>query len=233
MKLHRFYIGDRHERSTQDFGKQRMWTNDKILMHQWQKVLRFRIGEKVSLFDDNAEFIYTITGFSKNEVSLEKVTEEKRQLPKRQFLLAWSLIRKDNNDLVLQKGTELGVTHFVPMLAERCERTGFDLERATKIVIEAAEQCGRGDIPIIEDAMTPEECIKRFQNHYSLYAASMDGDQYSPDQSMPSGVLIGPEGGWTENEIGLFKKQNIAIIKISDHVLRAETAAIVAAHALQ
>lgn len=233
MKLHRFYIGARQERSIQNFGQQKMWIDDKTLMHQWQKVLRFRIGEKVSLFNDTVEFIYSIVEYKKDEMMLEKVTEEKRKLPGKQLLLAWSLIRKDNNDLVLQKGTELGVTHFVPLHAERSERTGFDLSRANKIVIEAAEQCGRADIPIVEDVLSPEEAIVRFNNHYKLYIANMDGQLFTPEKDKPVGILIGPEGGWSEKELERFNNLGIDVIKISGNTLRAETAAIIAAHTLQ
>jgi 16S rRNA (uracil1498-N3)-methyltransferase len=233
MKLHRFYVGARTDRSVQCFGEQRMWTDDKVLLHQWQNVLRFRVGEKVSIFDDTAEFIYEITEFSKKEIALKKITEVERKLPRNQVLLAWSLIKKNNNDLVLQKCTELGVTHFVPLGAERSERTGLNIDRATKIVIEAAEQCGRADIPIIEDTLSPKECIERFKDHYELYVTNMDGQSYQPNRDKPVGILVGPEGGWSEGEAELFNSQKVAVIKISDHTLRAETAAIVAAHALQ
>lgn len=210
-----------------------MWLQDKGLMHQWEKVLRFRVGENVGLFDDTAEFIYSIQEFKSGEIELEKVTEERHKKPNKQLLLAWSMIKKDNNDLVLQKGTELGVTHFVPLLAEHSEKTGFDETRALRIVIEAAEQCGRGDIPIIEEMLSPEECVGRFSNHYKLYIADKESSSDTAASDKPNGVLIGPEGGWSEKELSYFKQENTAHLNLGDLTLRAETAAIVAVHKLQ
>ncbi len=233
MRIHRFYIGEKSSREIQKYGDQKMWLQDKTLMHQWSKVLKFRVGENVALFDDSTEFIYSIIQFKPDEIVLEKVTEEKRKIPNKQLLLAWSMIKKDNNDLVLQKGTELGVTHFVPLLAERSEKTGFDEVRAHKIVIEAAEQCGRSDIPVIEELLSPEECVGRFNNHYELYVAERDSTKINTVSKKPKGVLIGPEGGWSEKELAYFKQENTLGINLSDLTLRAETAAIVAVHALQ
>lgn len=209
-----------------------MWMQDAELRHQWERVLRLRAGDKVSLFDDEHEFIYSISHIKPDEIVLEKVTEE---IPRnsKQFLLAWSLIKKDNNDIVLQKATELGVTHFVPLLASRSEKTGFDETRATKIVIEAAEQCGRSDIPIIDDLMRPEECIQKFSEHYELYIADQNSSGSNIASDKPKGVLVGPEGGWSEEESTYFSKRGLNHIKLGDNTLRAETAAIIAVHALQ
>ena len=232
-KIHRFYLGNISVQEVQKFGEQRMWLQDRELMHQWQNVLRLRVGENVGLFNDKSEYIYSIVEHKQGEIELEKVTEEKRRVPNKQLLLAWSMIKKDNNDLVLQKGTELGVTHFVPLLAERSEKTGFDETRALRIVIEAAEQCGRGDIPIIEEMLSPEECVGRFSDHYTLFVADREGADAKQDNKKPSGVLIGPEGGWSEKELAYFKEQNVAGLNLGDLTLRAETAAIVAVYALQ
>jgi len=233
MRVHRFYIDKETSREVQKFGEQRMWLQDKALMHQWSKVLKFRVGENVGLFNDEVEYIYSITEFAADEISLERVTESARKLPNKQLLLAWSMIKKDNNDIVLQKGTELGVTHFVPLLAERSEKTGFDEARALRIVIEAAEQCGRSDIPIIEEMLSPEECVGRFSKHYELYIADKEGQPSNCSDDKPCGVLIGPEGGWSEKELAYFKQENVLGIKLGDLTLRSETAAIVAVHALQ
>lgn len=232
-KIHRFYLGEKSGREVQKFGEQRMWLQDEALMHQWQRVLRFRVGENVGLFNESAEYIYSIVEFKPDEITLERVTEEKRKVPNKQLLLAWSMIKKDNNDLVLQKGTELGVTHFVPLLAEHSEKTGFDETRALRIVIEAAEQCGRGDIPIIEEMLSPEECIGRFSKHYTLYIADKESSITNSDTGKPSGVLIGPEGGWSQKELTYFKQENTRGLNLGDLTLRAETAAIVAVHKLQ
>lgn len=228
MKIHRFYLGKKTSREIQKFGEQRMWLQDKALMHQWSKVLKFRVGENVGLFNDETEYIYSIVEFAEDEITLERVAESMRKTPNKQLLLAWSMIKKDNNDFVLQKGTELGVTHFVPLLAERSEKTGFDETRALRIVIEAVEQCGRSDIPKIEEMLSPEECVGRFFKHYELYIADKEGQKTNHSDDKPCGVLIGPEGGWSEKELAYFKQENMSGINLGDMTLRAETAAIVA-----
>lgn len=171
MKLHRFYIGSRLNRNIQHFGDERMWVQDEQLRHQWERVLKFHVGEDVGLFDDDREFIYKISDIKPDEISLEKVTETHPKKPDKEILLAWSLLKKDNNDLVLQKATELGAKRLVPIIAERSEKTGFDEKRATRIVIEASEQCGRADIPEIDEPMSTVDCIGKYGHHYIFFAA--------------------------------------------------------------
>src|SRR5690606_20204102 len=95
--------------------------------------------------------LYKIVQVEKDGVKLELVTEFERKLPERHIYLFFSLLKKDKNEWVLQKCTELGVRNFVPIVADRSEKTGFNLERSEKIVIEAAEQCGRSDIPDVRE----------------------------------------------------------------------------------
>jgi 16S rRNA (uracil1498-N3)-methyltransferase len=139
---------------------------------------------------------------------------------------------------VLQKGTELGVRHFVPLLCDRTEKTGFDEDRAKKIVIEATEQCGRSDIPRIREPITPEKAIEELQEKAELYIA----EQGSPIEVRniknetgkdSIGVLIGPEGGWTEEEKQLFTDKSLKHLALSEFTLRAETACVTAAALLQ
>lgn len=232
MKIHRFYIGNKAPREIQRFGESEAWLEDKTLRHQWEKVLRFRVGEVVGLFNDEKEFLYRITAFASNEIALEKLTEEIPKKSSKKVLLGWSLLKRDNNDIILQKAVELGVTHLVPLLAQRSEKTGFDAERALKIVIEATEQCGRIDIPLIDEPLTPDACIKRYSDHYELYIADQGADDVNHEAGKPVGVLIGPEGGWSEGELEEFKNLGLKHLHLNDFTLRAETAAIVAASKL-
>src|SRR5690606_3786410 len=123
--------------------------------------------------------------------------------------LLWSMLKKDKNDWVLQKCTELGVSHFIPLLAERSEKTGFNLERAEKIVIEAAEQCGRSDIPRIREPMLVETALKELAGMVELYICEQDGVENAGVSGVSIGVLIGPEGGWSDNEKSLFVENKL------------------------
>ncbi|HUP26055.1 MAG TPA: RsmE family RNA methyltransferase, partial [Candidatus Limnocylindrales bacterium] len=136
--------------------------------------------------------------------------------------------KKDKNDWVLQKCTELGVSHFIPLLADRSEKTGFNSERASKIVIEAAEQCGRGDIPAIREPMTVQTALTDYGDKTHLYICEQDGADSLEMGQESAGVLIGPEGGWSDSEKQLFQQSGINHLNLHDFTLRAETACITA-----
>lgn len=219
MKIHRFYTPDidlDHD----------LWLKTPELLHQWNKVLRFRAGQQVVLFDGvEQDRLYEIASLTSSEAELKYITDYKRQLPKKDVYLFWSLLKKDKNDWVLQKCTELGVSHFVPLLADRSEKTGFNTERAQKIVIEAAEQCGRSNIPGIREPIKVETALKQFTGKFPLLVCEQGTSESSGDFK-EFGVLLGPEGGWTEQEKEHFKAFNCQTIRIHDFTLRAETAAV-------
>lgn len=227
MRAHRFYTGAELEL------KQDFWLHDEAMLWQWNKVLRFRAGQEVILFDGHqTERLYKVVEISKIEAHLQMITQLERQLPRRHVYLFWSLLKKDNNDLVLQKCTELGVSNFVPVLTERSIRTGFNIDRAHKIVIEASEQCGRGTIPHIREPLTLETALHEYKNKIPLYICDQTGmtnDKWHMKNDKPIGLLVGPEGGWSDNELNVFKTHDLPHLAISDHTLRAETAAIAAA----
>jgi 16S rRNA (uracil1498-N3)-methyltransferase len=205
---------------------------DANLFHQWKNVLRFELDRELSLFNSNREeSLYKILQFGDNAVHIEKMTDIEPKLPKKDIYLCFSLLKKDKNTLVLQKATELGVRHFIPLLCDRTEKTGFDIERAIKIVIEASEQCGRADIPRVREPITPQKLIEELTGKVDLFVAEQGSTHQSPISNLQSGslaILIGPEGGWSDNEKQLFEDNNIKHLALSDFTLRAETACIAA-----
>ena len=225
MRLHRFYAGGLHTKWGKVELEKSFWVHDDRLLNQWLRVLRYRVGDELVLFDDEVERLYKITKIeTPDSVHLELVTEMDRELPKKHVYLLWSLLKKDKNDWVLQKATELGVRNFVPIVADRSEKTGVDIDRAHKILIEAAEQCGRADIPEIREPITVEEAISEYADLPLFICEQAEGE---PDLSLEkAGVLIGPEGGWSDHERELFKNADLAHINIAQFTLRAETAAV-------
>lgn len=226
MRIHRFYTPDTELK--QDF-----WLHNKEILHQWNKVLRFRPNQQVVLFDGvSADRLYEITELSQTEAHLKLKTELERKTPKRHVYLFWSLLKSDKNDLVLQKCTELGVANFVPLVSKRSVRKDFNRERAERIVIEAAEQCGRSDIPKVRDPVKLETALDEYKNKIRLVFCDEKGedDVHSIEkEEAPIGVLVGPEGGWSEEEIKLFRSKGLDHLALHELTLRAETAAIVAA----
>lgn len=226
MRLHRFYISPETVELEHTF-----WLKDERLRHQWQKVLRFSVGDEVVLFDGvRLERLYRIDRIEPDAIKLDLVTDFERTLPPRHVYLFFSLLKKDKNEWVLQKATELGVRNFVPVLAQRSEKTGFDIERAEKIVIEAAEQCGRSDIPDVREPLSIDTALQEYTEKLTLLVA--DGSlEAATDLSSekPLGVFIGPEGGWTEAELELFERYKLGHLHLGALTLRAETAAVAAA----
>jgi len=231
--MHRFYTGETKDR----FGgldlTHDMWINDLQLANQILRVLRMRTGEELVLFDgEGLEILYKITEVEPTAVHLQKITDLVIKNPKRKILLAWSLLKKDKNDWVLQKCTELGVTHFFPIITERTEKTGFDVERSHKIVVEAVEQCGRHALPQISEPQSLKGVVGQHRDHMQVCVADMAGELFEDNGDEEVLVLIGPEGGWSEQERAYFAEENIARVNISDFTLRAETACISAVQML-
>lgn len=229
MKLHRFFAGRLHDKYGQIELRQHVWINDPELFNQWSRVLRYQVGDELVLFNGEGEDrLYKIHKIEEMSVGLDLVTELEPVYPKREVYLFWSLLKKDKNEWVLQKCTELGVSHFVPLLSERTEKTGFDEERALKIVTEAAEQCGRSDIPRVREPLSLQTVIDEFKDKIKLYYAEQhEGQTDIGDTSEPYGVFVGPEGGWTDEEKS-FLESNCTKLNIAQFTLRAETAAVAA-----
>lgn len=229
MRVHRFFAEQKFEA-----GKPAEINNSR-LTKQWFKVLRFRPGSQLILFDGAGwEALYEITYASQSTYKLEFIKKLKPVMPRRQSYLFWSLLKRTNNELVLQKCTEIGVTHFVPLIASRTQKTGFSEERAKKIVIEASEQCGRGDTPEIYEPMELSRAIIEFSKKVKLYTADKSGvavlekHELRPN-SLGVGVMIGPEGGWSDEEKKTFRTNKLETMQLGNLTLRAETACVVAA----
>ena len=228
MKIHRFYLPDTEL-------NQELWLKEPQLLHQWTKVLRFRPPQEVILFDGvEKDRLYKILEISSQEVHLIHITDCARKKPAKDIYLFWSLLKKDKNDWVMQKCTELGVSHFVPLLAERSEKTSLNLERAQKIIIEAAEQCGRSDIPSLRSPLKVAKAIEQYTDKTELYICEQSYQLPSTTYQIPNtvGVLVGPEGGWSDPEKQLFKELEIKHLDLHDFTLRAETACLAAVYKL-
>lgn len=224
MRLHRFYVDSKKHPL-----KQKMWLYDEAIVGQWQRVLRYQPGQQVVLFDGQEhEKLYKILKYEDNAAHLEHITDMARKLPSKDVYLAWALLKKDKNDWVLQKCTELGVNHFLPILSERCEKTGFNDERAQKIIIEASEQCGRGNIPSIREPMGVEALLNEFADKIPVFVCEQTGEMPIPSDVESCVIVVGPEGGWSEGERALFADKNVKLINIGDFTHRAETASIAA-----
>ncbi len=227
MKYHRFYL------ENLEANKTNILVHDSRLVHQWGRVLRLAPGSKVVLFGTAQEALYEIVAIQKSSVRLRHIKTIEQTLPRRATYLAWSLLKKDKNDWVIQKATELGVTHLIPLQAERCARSDISnirMERWHKIALEASEQCGRSDIPAISQPTSLDKALATLtERSVTIYIAQQDGDtqlQLYAENSLA--VCIGPEGGWSDAEKHLFSERHVKTLHLGQFTLRAETAAIIA-----
>lgn len=234
MRLHRFLV---ESISFDKNDSRNIILNDKNLLNQILNVFRMRVGSSFFVFDGSGlEFLVEIVEVSKKEI-LVLIKEEKAGLKRNKKLtLVFSMIKKENMELVLQKCTELGVTNFVPVISERTVKTGWNFERSEKIVKEAVEQSGFSDIPVLaQEAVKLEKALEKFkkerENLDGLCVLDFGGVALASLKHLISvdTIFVGPEGGWSEKESALFKKYNIKSISLGTNVLRAETACIAVA----
>lgn len=229
MKLHNFFID-------QKIGDQSHITVEgSELISQWRHVLRFNTGSIIVLFD-NSGFEYTAQFTTLDYLKAEFVILEKRKnkfSPKKEIFLYQSLVKSDKFEWILEKGTELGVSHFCPVISTRSVAKKINLVRAKKILLESCEQSCRGTLPEIAEPVSLESAISAISS-LSAPAICLDpsGSPFS-DFSKPSTlnptpfcVFLGPEGGFTPEELKRFTEKNIPIISLGSQILRAETAAI-------
>lgn len=233
MKLQRFFVD--HVEPWSDTGVEHILPSDD-LAHQLKNVFRFHAGDKVVLLDNSGyEYVSEIVSLGKTESTFRTLEKRKNEnTPKIELWLYQSLIKKDNFEWVLEKGTELGVSHFVPVISERSEKKDINVERGLKIIKEASEQSGRGTMPTLGKVSTLENVIEHAKKAGLALVAFHTGSSESIHgaglkELKKCGVLIGPEGGWTDKEVELFKANDISILCLGTQILRAETAAIVAA----
>ena len=223
MRLHRFFITIPlpHE------GE--LTITDENLVNQWRNVLRMEEGSKAILFDGHGdEALCEFISLNKKSATLKVLETKKGLVPTREVTLYIALIKKDNLELVLEKATELGVTRIVPVEAARSEKKGINRERSEKILREASEQSGRATVPMLEEIIdiknVPRENFVVFDPRGGVSAREF----FASHTTAPISLLVGPEGGFTDEEIGFFKNRETPILTTGPTILRAETAAIVA-----
>lgn len=222
MRLHRFYTREKLEKG------QNITLSEVGLMHQMRSVFRFQPGDTVILFDgDGHDYVSEIVSIARSQAVL-RVTQSvvNEWKPCLRLTLAVSMIKKDNFEWIVQKATELGVSEIIPLISERSEKKGWNKERAEKILIEACEQSGRSDVPLLGDLITLSEFVDTEKR--KVIAFHTEGNLFACEEKVGEEMvaLIGPEGGWSEREVEMFHAKQYPVMKLPTPVLRAETAAI-------
>lgn len=206
--------------------------------HRIARVLRLRAGERIALFDGSGvEAIAELVGVSpaRIDAAIVSVRPGLPEPPVR-VTLCQSVVKGERFEWALEKGTEIGVARFVPLLTERNvvrPAEGAKLERWRRIVIEAAEQCGRCVVPEVAAPVTFEEALRRlkppailpYEGERQMTLAKALDALGRPEALT---ILIGPEGGFTRPEVERAVSRGAQPVSLGPRILRSETAGIVA-----
>ena len=203
-------------------------TLDKSQSHYVSKVMRIKENEVFSLFNSSGEWEAKILKISKSIVEFN-VTKQLRQKENfKELWLAFSPIKSNYFNFMIQKATELGVTKFLPIIFDRTIVRKINKERLEKVIIEASEQSNRINVPVIEQPQNLENFLK---NEMDLIFTDLNASNKKIDLKMitanPICVIIGPEGDFSELERQeILKFKGVQPIKINENILRSETAVI-------
>ncbi|NKG34721.1 16S rRNA (uracil(1498)-N(3))-methyltransferase [Acinetobacter junii] len=207
------------------------------VFHHWVRVLRAKVQEQAIFFNGKGgEYRVTLTEINKKNafVSVDHFEEIDRTAPFK-VILGQVMSKGDRMDYAIQKATELGVTTIQLLTSDRCEmRLKYDrdqkkLDHWQSVAIAACEQCGMNIVPKILAPISIEEWIQT-DLPISRFVMAPNKDQKNVllDAQPELALLIGPEGGLSESEIGLSNQHGFVNWCIGDRVLRTETAPVVA-----
>ena len=203
---------------------------DKSQSHYLSKVMRVKENEVFSLFNSNGEWEAKVLSISKSIIEF-KIIKQLRQKEniKKELWLAFSPIKSNYQNFMIQKATELGVTKFLPIIFDRTVVRKINKERLEKIIIESSEQSNRINLPKIEEPQSLNNFLET--NSIDLILTDLNSNNNKIDKSKlterPVCIIIGPEGDFSEverQEILAFK--GVQPIKINENILRSETAVI-------
>ncbi|WP_440643657.1 RsmE family RNA methyltransferase [Candidatus Pelagibacter sp. HIMB123] len=201
---------------------------DKSQSHYVSKVMRLKEKEVFSLFNNSGEWEAKIVNITKSTVEFNVTKQLRNKENTKELWLAFSPIKSNYFNFMMQKATELGVTKFLPLILERTIVRKINKERLEKVIIEAAEQSNRTTVPSIEE---PQKLKSFLNNDMDLIFTDLNTANTKIDikklTTKPTCVIIGPEGDFSEEEREeILKFNDVQSIKINENILRSETAVI-------
>ena len=202
---------------------------DKSQSHYLSKVMRVKENEVFSLFNSNGEWEAKVLSISRGIIEFKIINQIRQKANIKELWLAFSPIKSNNQNFMIQKATELGITKFFPIIFDRTVIRKINTERLKKIVIEASEQSNRINVPIIEESQKLNNFLKT--NSIDLIFTDLNSSNNKIDKSKltdrPICIIIGPEGDFTEAEREeILSFRGVQAIKINENILRTETAVI-------
>ena len=227
-------------------SKTRLYFSDKIQSdlvsqltkaqsHYVKDVMRLKIGDGFSVFNAQGEWNASIESYEKEGTRIKILRKLRDEENEQNIWLAFTPIKQNPLNFIIQKGTELGIQKFIPILSERTIVKDINIERVKKIIVESAEQSNRISIPEITNLITLKNFLSDFPKNGCLVFCDINCNKsdlkniLSKKYIGPICILIGPEGDFSEKErkliIDLDQTHSISLAK---NILRAETAAVAA-----
>ncbi|MDI3280362.1 MAG: 16S rRNA (uracil(1498)-N(3))-methyltransferase [Bacillota bacterium] len=215
--------------------------------HHIHRVLRLRPGEEIEVSCQGRTYVVRLTRTSPAAVQGRVVAQVKeRREPRARVILAQALLKGEKMEWVIQKGTELGVKGFIALEARRAvvqlapEKAAQRRERWQRIAREAAQQCGRPLVPFVAGPLPLQQVIESADYAPCLKLLAWEGEEEVPLHRALAGggpeagvvVFIGPEGGFTVEEVNAARRAGAQPVSLGPRILRAETAALAAVTAV-
>ncbi|WP_425446118.1 16S rRNA (uracil(1498)-N(3))-methyltransferase [Dethiothermospora halolimnae] len=235
--MHRFFVDE-------EYIKEDTITIIEDNLKHIKNVLRLNIDDEILVCDGNkTEYICKIYSIDNKEVKVNIIGKRNsKSEPNIDITLYQGLPKASKMDLIVQKLTEIGVTRIVPIKTNRCvvkinnnKKEEKKLERWQKIIEGAAKQSGRGIIPKIDNIIDLDTMVNSFDEDSLTIVPYENEDKKGLKEVLQNfkgnkiNIIIGPEGGFEEEEIRLLKGACGEIVSLGPRILRTETAGMITA----
>lgn len=198
--------------------------------HYLLHVLRLNNNDEIFVFNgSDGEFLAKLEIYKKQTI-IAHICSFKREVEQQtNILFYFAPIKSMRLDYMVQKLTEMGVTHIQPVQTEYTQYNKLNYDRIEANIIEAAQQCGRLTIPLVNKITSLENVLKNWDNNFQLLFCDEKAESGNiiKEQKKDYAILIGPEGGFSLNERNLLLKQPFVVrFSLGKNILRADTAAV-------
>jgi 16S rRNA (uracil1498-N3)-methyltransferase len=203
--------------------------------HYVKDVMRLKTGDSFSVFNDQGEWNAIIENYEKDGARIKILKKVRNKKSEKNVWLAFSPIKQNPLNFMIQKTTELGIQKFIPIICERSVVNDINIDRIKKIIIESSEQSNRLSVPEITKKESLKNFLKLFPKNGCIIFCDINCNKSNFKNILlkkikgPVCILIGPEGDFSENERQLIIELNqTSPLSLASNILRAETAAIAA-----
>jgi len=198
--------------------------------HRHLSVARAAVGEEVEIFDGRGHvWSATISAVGRRETQARVTGDRHVPADAHELILGQSLIRHAAFEFALEKAVEAGVTRIIPVLAARSNaKDAGRRERWQRIIVEAAKQSKRYHLPVLEEAVSFAKVLDVESPTKIVFSERNGSTLKGAIKQSPVLYLIGPEGGWTDEELDSAQRQGFTLVGLGSTILKAETAAVVA-----